>query len=401
MTRRSTHPAEVVIVGGGFAGVRLARQLASRQDVRVKLVSDRDTFAYYPQLYHAATGGVRTESSLPLAELLSGLPVELIVDSATTFDPRAKTLSTAGKQTISYDYLALGLGVSTNYFGIKGLEEYAYGIKTIEGAERFKQHLHRELIEKHKPEAHYVVVGAGPTGVELAAALGPYIQRIAKLHGIPAPRYKIDLVEAAPKVLPRSSAATSVAVQRRLEQLGVNVMVGATVEGETAKGLKLKGKTITTQTVVWTAGVSNSLFYTANAGLFKLAKGNRVVVDEYLQARAGVYVMGDNAATPFSGLAQTAINDANFVAADIGRRLDKKLRPTYKQKRPATVTPVGAKWAAFEYGKFHLEGYLAWLLRRAADLIAYRDIERLPAALNTWLQEPLRQDDCPICRNVV
>jgi len=254
MAHRSTHTANalvhVVIAGGGFAGVRLARQLAERRDVQITLISDRDAFAYYPQLYHAATGGVRTESSIPLAQLLAGLPVEQVIDGITTFNPKAKTVSTTGGRTINYDYLAFGLGVTTNYFGIKGLEEYAYSIKTIEGAERFKQHLHRELVEQRKPEAHYVVVGAGPTGVELAAALGPYIQRIAKLHGIARPNYHIDLVEAAPKVLPRSSARTSAAVQRHLQKLGVNVMVGETVEGETAKSLKLKGETITTQTVV-------------------------------------------------------------------------------------------------------------------------------------------------------
>jgi len=145
--------------------------------------------------------------------------------------------------------------------------------------------------------------------------------------------------------------------------------------------------------------VANSPFYTANAKLFKLGKGSRVEVDEYLQGSPDVYVMGDNAATPYGGLAQTAINDADFVAADIGRRLEGKLRPLYTQKRPMTVTPVGPKWAAFEYGKLQFGGYPGWLLRRAGDLVAYRDIERWPAAFNSWLQEPLKQDDCPICRD--
>lgn len=399
MAHETSDQKRIVIAGGGFAGVRLARRLANRPDLAVTLLSDRDTFAYYPQLYHAATGGSRSESAIPLGDLLAGTSVELELDAITGFDAKAKTVTTTTKKSIPYTYLALGLGNVTNYFGIKGLDEYAYTIKTIEGAERFKQHLHTELIEKKKPEAHYVIVGAGPTGVELAAALGPYIRRIAGLHGLPHPKYRIDLIEAAPKVLPRSANALSAAVQRRLERLGVNVMTGAVVQGETAKSLKLKGQTIPTATVVWTAGVANNPFYTSHADQFKLAKGNRVQVDAYLQAANHVYVMGDNASTPFTGLAQTAINDADFVAADIGRRLDHKLRRAYKAKRPVAVTPVGKGWAAVEWGKLYFGGYGGWLLRRTADLIAYHDIERWPAAINQWLQEPVRQDDCPVCRN--
>jgi NADH dehydrogenase len=389
---------KIVIAGGGFAGVRLARQLAHRRDVQITLVSDRDSFAYYPQLYHAATGGVRSESAIPLSELFAGLSVELVIDSVTTFDPKAGTLTTAGKQVLAYDYLAFGLGNITNYFGIKGLEENSYNIKTIEGAERFKRHLHEELIEQKRPEAHYVIVGAGPTGIELAAALGSYLKRIVKLHGIAEPSYRIDLVEAAPKVLPRSSDAVSAQVQRRLERLGVTVMTGAVVEGETATALNLKGQTFTTQTVVWTAGVASNPFYKQNEQRFTLAKGNRVQVDEYLQAANGIYVMGDNAATLYSGLAQTAINDADFVAADIERRLDGKLRPAYKPKRPVGVTPVGHGWAVVEWGKLHFAGYPGWLLRRAADLVAYHDIERWPAAIRVWLAEPQREDECSICQ---
>ena len=389
---------KIVIAGGGFGGVRLAEQLASRRDLAVTLVSDRDYFAYYPQMYHAATGGSRSESALPLQELFAGTNVELVIDSAVSFDPKAKTLTTATKRVLPYDYLALALGNVTNYFGIKGLEEYSYSIKSIEGAERFKRHLHQEFIEHQKPESSYVIVGAGPTGVELAAALGPYLHRIAHSHGVAKPQYHIDLVEAAPRVLPRSAEKVSARVQRRLERLGVTVMTGAVVEGETATSLKLKGQGITTQTVVWTAGVANSPFYKQNVQLFTLAKNGRVEVDGHLQASEGVYVIGDNANTTYTGLAQIAIADADFVATDITRRLDTRLRLSYKPKRPITVTPVGRRWAVVEWGSLHLYGYLGWWLRRASDLVAYHDIESWPRALRVWLQDSRREDDCAICQ---
>jgi NADH dehydrogenase FAD-containing subunit len=111
-----------------------------------------------------------------------------------------------------------------------------------------------------------------------------------------------------------------------------------------------------------------------------------------------VYVIGDNANTPYTGLAQTAISDADFVATDIKRRLDKRLRLSYKPRRPIAVTPVGQRWAVAEWGSLHLYGYLGWWLRRAGDLVAYHDIESWPRALRVWLQDSRREDDCTICQ---
>lgn len=397
MTSKSV--MRIVVVGGGFAGVRVARNLAESEDAHITLVSDRNYFAYYPQLYHAATGGVRSQSAIPLSEMLADLPVELVIDAAVSIDPTKKTITTKSKKVIAYDRVIFALGSVTNYFGIKGLPEYSYGIKTIEEAERFKQHLHQQLIHHGRLEAHFVIVGAGPTGVELSAALTDYLKYLAKHHHIAKPHYRVDLVEAAPRVLPRSPEAVSQKVHERLERLGVNVMTSAVVEGETSDALQLKGESIKTQTVVWTSGVTNNPFYIENSKYFKLAKGNKVVVDEHLQASEGVYVLGDNAATTYAGLAQTAIGDADFVTSDIKKILAKRPRTPYQPKRPSPVTPVGSRWAVAELGSVHVYGYLGWMIRRMADLIAYQDVEPLPQALRTWLREPQRQNNCPVCKN--
>jgi NADH:ubiquinone reductase (H+-translocating) len=398
MQKQSTK-SKVLIVGGGFGGVRAAKLLSGNSLLQVTLLSDRDYFAYYPQLYHAATGGSRSEAALPLSEMFNGSSVMVVVDSMEAIDPTKHEITTTGKQTIAYDFCILALGNVTNYFGIAGLEEYSYNIKTIEGAEKFKHHLHQDLIDDSKLDANYVVVGAGPTGVELAAALGSYLDSISSKHMVSSLNLKIDLVEAAPRILPRSPETVSAKILQRLQKLGVTVMTSATVEGETATQLNLKGQALETQTVVWTAGVANNPFYKSNTDIFSLAKNSRVTVDEHLLSSEDVYVIGDNADTLYSGMAQTAINDANYVASDIERRLRGRTRPSYKPRKPISVIPVGKGWAAVEWGSIRIYGRAGWWLRRLADLIAYHDIESWPRAIRVWLREPERQDGCPVCEN--
>jgi NADH dehydrogenase len=393
-----TTKKRLVIVGGGFAGVRLARKLSGQDNLDITLISDRSYFAYYPQLYHTATGGDDDESALPLRELLNDTSVTLLHEAVTDIGVHPHTVTLTSGKIIPYDYAVLAMGVVTNYFGIKGLEENVFNIKSLEGAEKFKAHLHTELIENGKMDPNYVVVGAGPTGVELAATLGTYLNRVARSHKIKKPSYKVDLVEAAPRVLPRSSETVSAKVHKRLTKLGVNVMTEAVVEGATANELQLKGNDLATHTVVWTAGVANHPFFKAHTDSFKLAeKGGRVEVNEHLEGAADVYILGDNAATPFGGLAQTAINDANFVARDISARLNGRNRPVYKPRRPITVTPVGSGWAVVERGTFHMTGRLGWWLRRLADLIAYHDIQPWSKAVKVWLRNRVREDNCKIC----
>ena len=387
----------IVIVGGGFAGVRAALSLGAQSNLSVTLISANETFAYYPQLYHAATGGSRAEAAIPLVELLSHTTVKIIIDKINLVDPTAHTVTGESGEVYSYGQLVLATGSVTNYFGIPGMAENSFNIKTIDGALAFKKHLHDQLITGTKPELHYVVVGGGPTGIELAAALSEYMERLVRLHRVSAPQYSIELLEAAPRLLPRSPESHARKVQERLEKLGVKVHVGAVVEGNTPDKVLLKGGSIDTHAVVWTAGVANNPLFRNNAEHFTLNKAGKVEVDANMQAATDLYVIGDNAATPHGGLAETAIADARYVAADIKRKLAGKKRPAYNQKMPTGVIPVGNGWAAVEHGNIRLYGYLGWILRRLGDFIGYSDIESLPRAVKVWQLDNKRQEECPIC----
>jgi NADH dehydrogenase len=385
----------VLIVGGGFGGVKAALELADDPQFAVTLLSDDSELRYYPTLYHTATGGRWANSSIPLSRIFAGKSVDIAQGRAVGLDRKAKLISTAGGTTHEYDSLILSLGVVTNYFGIAGMEQYAYTIKSQGEAQRFKTHLHQQLIDEHQPDLNYVIVGAGPTGIELAGVLPSYLKRIIKNHGLPARPIHIDLIEAAPSLLPRLPKDTARAVGRQLKRLGVKVYTGSAVQATTADELTVNGKPVRSHTVVWTAGVTNHPFFKDN-GFALMARG-KVGVDTYMQAEENIYVIGDNANTPYSGLAQTALHDGEFVADNLRRRAAGKPFTSYIAKQPITVIPAGPKWAAVIWGKLRIYGWLGYTIREAADLIGFHDLEPWPAATKQFLTEFTAEDACPVC----
>jgi len=373
----------ITIVGGGFGGVKAALELAKRPKNQVTLISDKPNFQYYPAMYAVATGQNGEGAWIPLKEIFARKKnVEIIIDPIVSINPEKKVVASKVKE-YSYDVCILAFGMVTSYFGIKGLEEYAYGMKAASEVDRLKKHLQKTVI-KCDPNEHYVIVGAGPTGVEFAASLGLYLARLCGHYGVKNEYVNLDLVEAAPRILPKMHEKTSLAVKKRLTKLGIHVLEGKAVESQSPSHLMVAGKPIESQTVVWTSGVTNHPFFKANAQHFTFSKNGRVEVNEYLQAHDDVYVIGDNAATPFSGLAQTALKDAKFVARFLMHKTDGTTSISYRPVMPPIVVPVGKGWAAFEWRGLRLHGWLAWLLHLAANLIGYHDVLPLKKALHVW-----------------
>lgn len=388
----------VLVVGGGFGGIKTALELCRNKQLEVTLLSDREYFRYYPMLYRTATGGKITASRIPLSEIFAGKNVRIAKATAKTLDRQNRQLLTEDGQKFPYDELVVAMGVVTNYFGIKGLEEYAYGIKSVEEARRLRNHLHKLMLDDGKPDVNYIVVGGGPTGVELAGALPGYLRHIMDKHKISKTSLHIDLVEAAPKLMPRMPDAYSKAITKHLQKLGVTLYLGQTVEAETADQLVVSGHSIDSHTVVWTAGVTNHPFLKAND--FKLNEHGKALVDDFLRAEPNIYVIGDNADTPYSGMAQTALFDARFVAGNFSRQLKNKSPVAYKPKKPIYVTPVGPHWAAVQWGGLTLHGRVGWLLRAAADFMGYKDYEPWWKAGKHWLAEEEDGDEtCPDCQS--
>lgn len=383
----------ITIVGGGFGGVRAALKLAKDKTNHITLITDKPDFQYYPALYSAATGHSHLESWVPLSKIFAGITnVKIAIDTMTTIHPEEKKVEGASGKKYSYDQCILALGVVTTYFGIEGLDVYAYGIKSHDEVMKLKRHIYEDIAIKHHVDKNYVVIGAGPTGVELAAALGSYVRRVCKQFSVKQ-TVRIHLIEAAPRILPKMSEEASARVHKRLRKLGVAIKTGKPVEKATASEIMVGGKPLKSQTVIWTSGVMNHPFFKQHAAVFALAPNGRVVVDQYMQAAPHIYVIGDNAATPYTGLAQTALHDAIFVAKNLQRKKHGQPLKAYQAVKPPVVVPVGDRWAVFEWHWLRLYGWIAAIIRRAADFIGYNDILPLGQALGVWRAGTVMEDD--------
>ncbi|MBI5357742.1 FAD-dependent oxidoreductase [Candidatus Saccharibacteria bacterium] len=387
---------KALIVGGGFGGIKTALELSHDSRFSITVLTHKPTFRYYPSLYHTATGGSREATSIPIKDIFEDYPsVKVAIDSAKSIDREKKFILTESGEKYEYDVLVFALGMKTNYFGIPGLEKLAFGIKTNTEAERLKKHIHKHIINTKHPDLNYVVVGGGPSGVELAGVLGQYVKKVCSQHGVSKASVHVDLVEASPRLLPIMPKIVSSRVSRNLRKLGVKIYLNSAVKSLSDDELMVNDKPIRSHTVIWTAGTSNNEFFTNNG--FQISGNRKVRVDQFLQAERGIYVIGDNADTPYSGLAQTALYDGRYIAENIIRLANDDYPIPYEAKRPVYVLPAGPNWAAVVWGRFYFFGRLGWWLRRAADFVAYRDYEPWFKATKHWFAEYKEEDLCPLC----
>lgn len=388
-----------VIVGGGFAGVKAALEVSKKNLGKVTLISDEKHFLHHATLYATATGRSKDESVVPLESFFAGRSnVTVVYDTLKSIDPVRK-LAIGKQKQYHYDALVLAIGVVTTYFNIDGMAEHSYGIKTLQEVKKFNKALHETVIQDNHFDKNYVVVGAGPTGVELAGALAEYLQKIAEAHHLKRKKARVLLVEAAPRILPRSSETASAKVQARLEKMGVTVQTNHKVQGLTDDHIFIDGKKVPTKTAIWTSGVANNPFYAKHAEYFRLAKNGRVEVNQYLEAYRNIYVIGDNASTAFTGVAWNALDDATFIARHLARKAAKRPLVARRPTPPPSGIPVGDAWSYVEWHGVYVAGRLGAWLRRQIELRGYLQLLPRPLALKAWRAHNVYDEQCKLCKN--
>lgn len=372
----------VVVVGGGFGGVKTALELSKKQIGKITLISDESYFLHHATLYATATGKNFAESIIPLSTIFANHPnVELIEDKITAFDPKRHLIT--GKKDYNYDKLVLALGSVTTYFGIEGMKQHAYGIKSIDQIKDFHEHIHDELVHQ-KLDKEYFVIGAGSTGVEMAAALNDYLKQLITTYRLKQTASKVTLVEAALRIVPHVSKTASSKISQQLKKQGIKVLANHEVGALEDDKIIINGKSYPTTTAIWTSGVANNPFYKHNAENFQLAVDGRVNVNPYLEALNDVYVIGDGNTVKYSGTAWPTLKQAKHVANNITRLATKRSQERFHPTSSPWGVPLGPKWGYVEWHGIYVAGRSGALTRRLMELYGYCQLLPIKQAIPIW-----------------
>ncbi len=371
----------ILIVGGGFGGVTVARRLGKQQvpDVEITVLTDRPWLEYYGVLYRLIRGAHYSEACIPLPMILPK-GVTMTIDRAVAIDAVTKVVQGAKGVVYAYDTLVVGVGAEPAYFGIPGMKEHSFTVSHAGHALRLRDDIRAEIEAMRTADpatrrtlGRFAVIGAGATGVEMSGDMLHEAQTLAQKNGLDPSLVSVDLIEAADRVLPITEPTCSAKTLKRLQSIGVNVLLQTAVESAEKGRLHLKGgRTIEAGMILWTAGVKANGLLAGIAGM-EFDKRGRVIVDDHLKAKgvSDVFVVGDAASTKFAGMAQTAIDDGMFVAKVIAAELAHRTPPTYAPRLPAYAIPAGPNWAAVKYSFIRAYGVPGYVLRRLADIHVY------------------------------
>ena len=388
---RSPRP-HVVILGGGFGGLAAARALG-RAPVRVTLVDRRNHHVFQPLLYQVATAGLSAPNiAAPIRRILRRQAnTRVVLGEAVRIDVVSKRVVLDRGEEVPYDYLVLATGAAHSYFGHDEWAPHAPGLKTLEDALEIRRRVLLAFEEAEREEdarrrdawLTFVVIGAGPTGVELAGTLAEIARHTLarEFRCIDPTRARILLVEGTDRVLPPYPPDLSLAARRQLEGLGVQVRTGALVSGVDGEGVSIGGERIATRTVLWAAGVAASpLGRTVGTPVDRA--GRLIVVPDLTPPGCrDVFVVGDLAAagrpgSPVPGVAPAAMQMGAHAAANVRRAIAGEPLLPFRYADKGSLATIGRRAAVADVRGLKLRGlpaWLAWLGVHIFFLIGFRN----------------------------
>ena len=385
--RRLVPSHRVVIVGGGFGGLQAALSL-KRAPVEVTLVDRRNFHLFQPLLYQVATGGLSPANiaSPYRAVLRRQQNARVVLGEVTGFDVPGRRVLLAGGAALPYDSLVVASGSRHHYFGHDEWEKVAPGLKTVEDATAMRRRILLAFEEAEKAESPeeraawitFVLVGGGPTGVELAGAIGELAHWTFRgnFRAIDPARARILVVEGNDRILPAYPPDLSARAVRSLERLGAEVMTSALVVDVRPDGVTVRrdgrDERIVSRTILWSAGVAASPLGKAIAAACGVAtdKAGRVPVlaDLTLPEHPEIFVVGDLAVVrgsdgqPLPGVAQVAMQEGRYAARLIAARLERRIVPPFRYNDLGIMATIGRAAAVGVIRGLHVWGYPAWLV---------------------------------------
>jgi NADH:ubiquinone reductase (H+-translocating) len=378
MEHAQTSAPHVVIIGGGFGGMAAARALR-RAPVRLTLIDKRNHYLFQPLLYQVATAALNpADIAAPIRGILRRQRnVAVFLGEVTSFDTRRKIVHVAGRE-VTYDYLIVASGATHSYFGHDEWREPAPGLKSLEDAVEIRRRVlvAYEVAEREEDPAEvgdwmtFVIIGGGPTGVEMAGALAEISRRVLErdFRRIDPSKARIVLLEAGPKLLPAMSPKSSANAARQLKRLGVEVITNSPVTAVDDRGVTHGSTRIESRTVIWAAGVAASELGKALGAGVRLDRAGRVVVNQDLSVPGadGVFVIGDLASIssdgkPVPGLSPAALQEGRHAAKNIARLIRGEPTLPFHYRDKGAMATIGKAAAVADVAGMHLSGPLAWL----------------------------------------
>jgi NADH:ubiquinone reductase (H+-translocating) len=381
---RITHPQKqlgkkiVIVIGGGFAGLNAAKKLADQPDVFVILMDQRNHHLFQPLLYQVATAGLNPgDIAVPIrAQFSDSANVEVHWGRVERVDLEQKFVA-GGETELEFDYLVIACGAQHSYFAHPEWEKFAPGLKTLEQATEIRRRIlsafedaENELdLEKQQAMLNFVIVGGGPTGVELAGAIADISRTVLidDFRRIEPERANVILVEAGSKVLASFDPQLQARTKDDLEELGVQIRLNARVEKIDENGVQIGPELIPSKTVFWAAGVQaakmqfNPPIDLDRAGRVKVAQ------DLSVPGHPDVFVVGDMAAFEIEpgklvpGLAPAAMQEGKRAAKNILASVRGLKRKAFKYNDKGQMATIGKNRAVMQSGSIKMGGYIAWL----------------------------------------
>ena len=369
---------KVVIIGGGFGGLNVAKSL-NKVKAEIFLIDKQNHHLFQPLLYQVATAALSpADIAVPLREILRDQSnTTCMMSEVVSIDKDNKKLVCKNGEVINYDYLVIAAGARHSYFGNDGWESFAPGLKTIKDAIGIREKIllsfekaeRLDSISEASKYLNFVIIGAGPTGVELAGAIAEITHKtmFKNFRRIDPSKSKIYLIEGAPRILPPYPPVLSKKAQTTLEKMGIKVLTSTIVTEVTKDGVKYGDEFIEARNVIWAAGNQASpLLKTLDT---ELDRAGRAIVDADLSLPnyPNIFVIGDAACAkgkndvPLPAIAPVAIQQARFVAKIIKKQTPKEKRNKFKYLDKGSMATIGTNKAVGNFKGVKFTGVLAWL----------------------------------------
>lgn len=375
----------IVVLGAGYGGLLTAlnaRNFLSQEDAFITVVNQYPTHQIITELHRLAAGNLTEKAvSLPLEKLFKGKDINLKIAKVESFNVDNQTVTLSDQSTLNYDVLVVGLGSTTAYFGIPGLEENSYVLKSAEDALKIQHHVENRIreysVSGNKADANILIGGGGLTGVELVGEIADILPSLTKKYGVNRDEINLALVEAGPKILPVLPDDLIARAQASLEKRGVKFLTGLPVTNVSGNVVELKdGQKIETNTFVWTGGVQGNPLV-GQSGL-EVNRG-RATVNEYLQSTShkNVFIVGDSAVAfpkgserPYPPTAQNSWQMGELVGYNLFALLKDKAMEEFNPIDSGTLASLGRKDAVATIGgnKTPLKGLPASLMKEASNI---------------------------------